>query len=634
MRPELQPVETGEILNNPRLEAAGVDGRVGTQLSQPSDVHAARDFFQANSGQAQLPDLRIDAGLGADASMGNTIGTPKFELSNMDSWAGGAKSAVESALSSAAKLPGLEAQMLPGADQALLPGLEQGVIGAAPGGEPISPLVQMILKMPGLMGVVGDFFSALMAFFFPADGGLMSFLDPTMWAAVAQNAFTSLATVIVHDLPLTLTTLGTNNPFQTMLQNGLMEAGTKVGANPVTLSLEHQPFSTAHSLNVGGGVNPGTSLYEMNSMDGNTYLNGGSTNIDVNSSRFIAMEGSGNSFAPTIGGAQVPTAQMTQTPTTQISPQTAPQPQVQSSGGANGGALESRGSLINDGTTNSVTNPTDGVAPASDNIAPVTDAPAHHLVQRGDNLWNIAKHDLGAGERWTEIYDLNRDAIGSNPDLIYSGTDLKLPGADGVTGSSDYVVKSGDNLWNISRDHLGGGQNWHAIYDQNTNVIGSNPDLIYPGEHLAVPDGGAHMQMAHHSAAGHAGGHATTHATSAHHAAAPHHSAPAHQGHTAHHPGAEHHVAQAQPHAAHSGAQATHAQAAHAQPQPTHQVAHAKPATTDSTITGTSESATTDAAQPTEQVSETVKTEELGQSTHTPEDLRQEIGLKAVARSL
>ncbi len=631
MRPELQPVESGDILNNHKFESTAVDGRVGNQLSQTTDVHAARDFFHANSGQPQLPDLKIDAvGIGADASMGSSLSTPDFQLTNVDTWAGGAKSAVESALSSAAKLPGLESQMLPGADQALLPGLEQGVLGPVPpGGEPISPLVQMILKMPGLMGVVGDFFSALMAFFFPADGGLMAFLDPTMWAAVAQNAFTSLATVIVHDLPLTLTTLGTNNPFQTMLQNGLMEAGTKVGANPVTLSLEHQPFSAGHNLNVGGSVNPGTSLYEMNSVDGSTYLNGGSTNIDVSSNRFIAMEGGGggNSFAPTIGGSQVPTAQMTQVPSSQVAPPT-PQPQVQSGGEM--GALDSRGSLINEGTTNSVTQPGDGTAPSGDSVAPGTDAPAHHMVERGDNLWNIAKQDLGSGSRWTEIYELNKNAIGSNPDLIYSGTDLKLPGADGMPGASDYVVRSGDNLWNISRDHLGGGQNWHSLYNQNTDVIGSNPDLIYPGEHLAMPDGGAHMQMAHHSPAGHAGGHATTHATNTHHTA-PHQSAPSHQGHTAHHTGgAEHQIAQ--PHA--PAQHAAHAQAAHAQSMQTHQVAHAKPATTDSALSSTNESVTTEAAPPTEQVTDTVKTEELGQASHTPEDLRQEIGLKAVARSL
>jgi len=47
-------------------------------------------------------------------------------------------------------------------------------------------------------------------------------------------------------------------------------------------------------------------------------------------------------------------------------------------------------------------------------------------VQRGDSLWCIAQAHYGDGYRWIEIYEMNRDAIGSNPDLIYTGTVLVL----------------------------------------------------------------------------------------------------------------------------------------------------------------------------------------------------------------
>ena len=40
----------------------------------------------------------------------------------------------------------------------------------------------------------------------------------------------------------------------------------------------------------------------------------------------------------------------------------------------------------------------------------------------------IAKRELGDGDRWREIYDLNRDKI-SNPNLIYPGQVLRLPGS-------------------------------------------------------------------------------------------------------------------------------------------------------------------------------------------------------------
>lgn len=55
---------------------------------------------------------------------------------------------------------------------------------------------------------------------------------------------------------------------------------------------------------------------------------------------------------------------------------------------------------------------------------------AQHTVVAGDCLWNIAKKYLGNGSRYTEIVELNRDKI-QNPNLIYPGTVLKLPGREG-----------------------------------------------------------------------------------------------------------------------------------------------------------------------------------------------------------
>ena len=49
-----------------------------------------------------------------------------------------------------------------------------------------------------------------------------------------------------------------------------------------------------------------------------------------------------------------------------------------------------------------------------------------YTVVKGDCLWNIAKKLLGEGGRWQEIYNLNRDKI-SNPNLIYPGQVLALP---------------------------------------------------------------------------------------------------------------------------------------------------------------------------------------------------------------
>jgi len=50
-----------------------------------------------------------------------------------------------------------------------------------------------------------------------------------------------------------------------------------------------------------------------------------------------------------------------------------------------------------------------------------------YTVDSGDNLSAIAKQELGDANRWREIYELNKDLIGDNPDLIQPGMELKLP---------------------------------------------------------------------------------------------------------------------------------------------------------------------------------------------------------------
>lgn len=59
--------------------------------------------------------------------------------------------------------------------------------------------------------------------------------------------------------------------------------------------------------------------------------------------------------------------------------------------------------------------------------APAAAAAKTYTVKKGDCLWNIAKKFLGSGSRYTEIYNLNKGVIGSNPNLIYPGQVLTLP---------------------------------------------------------------------------------------------------------------------------------------------------------------------------------------------------------------
>ena len=61
------------------------------------------------------------------------------------------------------------------------------------------------------------------------------------------------------------------------------------------------------------------------------------------------------------------------------------------------------------------------------------------------------------------------------------------PVAPPVTAGRIYVVVSGDSLSRIAKREYGDAQKWPRIYEANRNVI-KDPDLIYPGQELHIPD--------------------------------------------------------------------------------------------------------------------------------------------------
>lgn len=50
-----------------------------------------------------------------------------------------------------------------------------------------------------------------------------------------------------------------------------------------------------------------------------------------------------------------------------------------------------------------------------------------------------------------------------------------------------YTVKAGDRLWNIAKKFYGKGSDYTKIYNANKGTIGSNPNLIYPGQVFTIP---------------------------------------------------------------------------------------------------------------------------------------------------
>lgn len=53
--------------------------------------------------------------------------------------------------------------------------------------------------------------------------------------------------------------------------------------------------------------------------------------------------------------------------------------------------------------------------------------------------------------------------------------------------SGSYTVKKGDCLSAIARAVYGDAGKWRKIYEANKDIIGGNPNLIYPGQNYVIP---------------------------------------------------------------------------------------------------------------------------------------------------
>jgi len=132
---------------------------------------------------------------------------------------------------------------------------------------------------------------------------------------------------------------------------------------------------------------------------------------------------------------------------------------------------------------------TAGHAAAGQKPAAVTTRPqvptVEHLVRRGESLWSIARDHLGSGERYQEIEALNRDVLGRRPSFLKAEWVLRVP-AQPVTATSDgsheYTVRSGDTLSEIAQEQLGNASRYPQIARASTATVQPG------GVHLSDPD--------------------------------------------------------------------------------------------------------------------------------------------------
>lgn len=148
-----------------------------------------------------------------------------------------------------------------------------------------------------------------------------------------------------------------------------------------------------------------------------------------------------------------------------------------------------------------------GVDPLEDIVKIFTyerDAEAVGLViggkAYGKYRWNIKSHetkieytdkagDMYAVEVTVELLEYLKGAD-QNTTSTAPAAATGTGGGDasgGGPGGTTYTVKKGDNLWTIAKRFYGSGADYTKIYEANRNVIGENPNLIYPGQTFVIP---------------------------------------------------------------------------------------------------------------------------------------------------
>lgn len=136
-------------------------------------------------------------------------------------------------------------------------------------------------------------------------------------------------------------------------------------------------------------------------------------------------------------------------------------------------------------------------APAVVSVSEESQPTVEYTVRRGDSLWKIAEERLGDPMRFREIVALNEAVLHGEPDFIDPGLVLRLPSvADEVEPDrkdDEYVVETGDTLWDIADEELGDGARYPEIFEASKDTVQpggqhlSDPDLILTGWKLTIP---------------------------------------------------------------------------------------------------------------------------------------------------
>lgn len=113
-----------------------------------------------------------------------------------------------------------------------------------------------------------------------------------------------------------------------------------------------------------------------------------------------------------------------------------------------------------------------------------------YVVRQGDDLSKISERAYNDGSLSRLIYDANTNVIGSDPESILPGQILYIPILPTNTSprpGEEYIVLPGDYLFLIAERAYGDGNRSNVIYEANRDDIGSDLTVLVPGQRIHIP---------------------------------------------------------------------------------------------------------------------------------------------------
>ena len=118
------------------------------------------------------------------------------------------------------------------------------------------------------------------------------------------------------------------------------------------------------------------------------------------------------------------------------------------------------------------------------------DVPGHrHVVRPGDDLWSLAETYYGRGRDWRKIAMANPTVLTGGPDRLTTGMTLIIPDPAHPAISPDeptVTVRRGDTLSALAERELGAADRWPELFHANRAQL-DDPDDLVVGTRLRLP---------------------------------------------------------------------------------------------------------------------------------------------------